>query len=174
MGRKVGHHSCSLIWAHVNFQTAYTSKEIIVTSGSIDSPKLLLLSGVGPVKELEAHGIQPVHDLPAVGKNAVDHVAVFVNRLMDRSFSAKFEFALDSAQQTAALEDWTANHSGPLSFHGSSSTILFQKDETIYDTDAFKSLDEEKQNFLRRPDVPTFEIIMVRIARSFCILLTLN
>lgn len=170
-------YSFSLIKAHVNLQTAYASKEIIVTSGSIDSPKLLLLSGVGPEKELETHGIQPVHDLPAVGKNALDHVAIFVNRLMDRSFSAKFEFALDSAQQTAALEEWTVNHSGPLSFHGSSNTILFQKDETIYDTDAFKSLDEEKQNFLQRPDVPTFEIITVRVAvlaQNFCILLTLN
>ena len=96
---------------------------------------------------------------------------------MDRSFSAKFEFALDSAQQKATLEEWTENHSGPLSFHGSSNTILFQKDETIYDTDAFKSLDEEKQNFLRRPEVPTFEIITVGIAalaQNVCILLTLN
>ena len=158
-------------------QTAYASNEIIITSGSIDSPKLLLLSGVGPAKELETHGIQSVHDLPAVGKNAVDHVAIFMNRLMDRSFSAKFEFALDSAQQKATLEEWTENHSGPLSFHGSSNTILFQKDETIYDTDAFKSLDEEKQNFLRRPEVPTFEIITVGIAalaQNVCILLTLN
>jgi choline dehydrogenase-like flavoprotein len=158
-------------------QAAYASSEIIVTSGSIDSPKLLLLSGVGPAKELETHGIRSVHDLPAVGKNAVDHVGIFVGRLMGRSFSAKFEFALDSAQQKAALEEWTENHSGPLSFHGSSNTVLFQKDETIYDTDAFKSLDVEKQNFLRRPDVPTFELLTVRIAvlaQNFWILLTLN
>jgi choline dehydrogenase-like flavoprotein len=172
-GRPV--YPCSLIRVHVNLQIAYASKEIIITSGSIDSPKLLLLSGVGPAKELETHGIQSIHNLPAVGKNAVDHVSVFVSRLMDRSFSGKFEFALDSAQQTAALEEWRANHGGPLSFHGSSNTILFQKDETIYDTNTFKSLDEEKRNFLRRPDVPTFEIITVRIAvlaQIFCIQLT--
>jgi hypothetical protein len=83
---------------------------------------------------------------------------------MDRSFSAKFEFALDRDQQAAAYVEWMANHTGPLSFHGSSNTILFQKDETIYDTEAFKSLNEETQKFLRKPDVPTFEIITVRLS----------
>jgi hypothetical protein len=82
---------------------------------------------------------------------------------MDRSFSAKWEFALDHDQQVMASEEWTANHTGPLSFHGSSNAILFQKDETIYDTDAFNSINEETQKFLRKPDVPTFEIITVRL-----------
>jgi choline dehydrogenase-like flavoprotein len=151
---------------HINLKTAYASQEVVITAGAIDSPKLLLLSGVGPAKELELHGIESVHDLPAVGKNAQDHVLLFVNELMDRSFSAKFEFALNHDQQAAAFEEWTANHSGPLSFHGSSNAILFQKDETIYDTNAFKSLDEETQKFLLRPDVPSFEIISVRICFS--------
>ena len=128
----------------------------------MDSPKLLLLSGVGHAEELEALGIQSVHDLPAVGKNAQDHLHVFMNELMDRSFSGKSEFALDTTQQAAAEEEWKANRTGPLTFHNGSNTISFLKDESIYDTEAFKSLDEEKQNFLRRPDVPTFEIITVR------------
>lgn len=121
---------------------------------------------MGPAKELEEKGIKSVYDLSGVGKNAEDHVLVFVNELMDRSFSAKWQFALDHDQQTAALEEWTANHTGPLSFHGSSNAILFQKDEAIYNTDAFKSLNEETQKFLLKPGVPTFEIITVRLSSS--------
>jgi choline dehydrogenase-like flavoprotein len=136
---------------------------VILSAGSVDSPKLLLLSGVGPADELRSLGIPSIHDLPAVGKNAQDHLHVFMNELMDRSFSGKFEFALDTTQQAAAEEQWGANRSGPLTLYNSSNTISFLKDEAIYETEAFKSLDEEKQKFLQRPDVPIFEIITVSL-----------
>ena len=48
--------------------------EVIVASGAIDSPKLLLLSGVGPGSDLRRHGIAPVADLPGVGRNFHNHV----------------------------------------------------------------------------------------------------
>ena len=47
--------------------------EIILSSGAIGSPQALLLSGVGPAKDLERLGIDVVHDLPGVGKNLQDH-----------------------------------------------------------------------------------------------------
>lgn len=49
-------------------------KEVIVSSGTANSPKLLLLSGIGPREELEKHGIPIVHELPGVGKNLQDHL----------------------------------------------------------------------------------------------------
>jgi len=49
-------------------------KEIILTAGSFHSPKLLMLSGIGPGAELNRHGIVPVHDAPEVGANYQDHV----------------------------------------------------------------------------------------------------
>jgi choline dehydrogenase-like flavoprotein len=49
------------------------NEEVIVSSGSLGSPKLLLLSGVGPKNELERHGIEQVAELP-VGQNYSDHV----------------------------------------------------------------------------------------------------
>jgi len=52
--------------------------EVIVTSGAIGSPKLLLQSGIGPADELRRLGINPVHDLPGVGKNLHDHLDLFV------------------------------------------------------------------------------------------------
>jgi choline dehydrogenase len=48
--------------------------EVILCGGSINSPQLLLLSGIGPADEIALHGIKPVHDLPGVGKNLQDHI----------------------------------------------------------------------------------------------------
>ena len=49
--------------------------EIIVSSGAIASPQLLMLSGVGPREHLESFGIEVVHELPGVGQNLRDHPA---------------------------------------------------------------------------------------------------
>ncbi len=47
--------------------------EIILACGAIDTPRLLLLSGVGPGEELRDAGVPVVHDLPGVGRNLCDH-----------------------------------------------------------------------------------------------------
>jgi choline dehydrogenase-like flavoprotein len=59
-------------------QHARAEREVLVTSGAVGSPKLLLLSGIGPADELRPLGIEPVHDLPGVGRNFQDHVDVYV------------------------------------------------------------------------------------------------
>jgi choline dehydrogenase len=51
-------------------------KEVILTAGSINSPKLLMLSGVGEAKALRSLGIDVVANLPGVGENLQDHVLV--------------------------------------------------------------------------------------------------
>ncbi len=58
--------------------TVRARREVIVTAGAIGSPRLLLLSGIGPEDELKALGIDVVADLPGVGRNLQDHVDVYV------------------------------------------------------------------------------------------------
>lgn len=53
--------------------TFYADKEVIVSSGVFESPKLFLLSGIGPEEVLSEHGIKPVLKSPHVGKNLLDH-----------------------------------------------------------------------------------------------------
>ncbi len=48
-------------------------REVVLSAGAVDSPRLLLLSGIGPADELTALGIPVVHDLPGVGRNLHDH-----------------------------------------------------------------------------------------------------
>jgi choline dehydrogenase len=52
------------------------TKEVILCAGTVDSPKLLLLSGIGPAAELRKLGIPVVADLPGVGQNLHDHLLV--------------------------------------------------------------------------------------------------
>jgi choline dehydrogenase len=52
-------------------------REVILCAGSINSPQLLKLSGIGPAAELRAHGIQVVRDLPGVGENLQDHLEFY-------------------------------------------------------------------------------------------------
>jgi choline dehydrogenase len=55
-------------------------QEVIVAGGAINSPQLLMLSGIGPADELAAHGIEAVHDLPGVGKNLQDHLELYIQQ----------------------------------------------------------------------------------------------
>jgi choline dehydrogenase len=52
------------------------NQEVIVSAGAFDSPKLLLLSGIGAAEPLQALGISVVVDLPGVGHNLQDHILV--------------------------------------------------------------------------------------------------
>ena len=58
--------------------TAHADREVLLAAGAINSPHLLLLSGVGPADELRAAGAAVTHDLPGVGKNLQDHINVNV------------------------------------------------------------------------------------------------
>jgi choline dehydrogenase-like flavoprotein len=59
-------------------ETLRAEREVLVTSGAIGSPRLLMLSGIGPAEHLRAVGVDVVHDLPGVGSNLQDHLDVYV------------------------------------------------------------------------------------------------
>lgn len=54
------------------------NREIILSASSINSPKLLMLSGIGPAAHLRQHGIDVVADRPGVGQNLQDHLEVYI------------------------------------------------------------------------------------------------
>lgn len=57
-------------------RTAWSSSDILVASGALVTPKLLMLSGIGPADHLREHGIPVVIDHPGVGQNLIDHPEV--------------------------------------------------------------------------------------------------
>ena len=64
-------------------------REVILASGSFNSPQILMLSGIGPGEFLTPHGIPVLHELPGVGRNLQDHAAAWVQAedLTGRSFA---------------------------------------------------------------------------------------
>jgi len=60
-------------------QDIRAGREVILAAGAFMSPKLLLLSGIGPAAHLKQHGIEVVANVPGVGQNYQDHVAVPVD-----------------------------------------------------------------------------------------------
>ena len=69
--------------------TAAAREEIILCAGALATPKLLMLSGIGPASELAAFGIPVVRDLPGVGENFQDHITASVYGITDRPISLK-------------------------------------------------------------------------------------
>ncbi|GLV42238.1 Glucose dehydrogenase [Carabus blaptoides fortunei] len=91
--------------------TVGVKKEAIVSGGAVNSPQVLLLSGIGPREELQRIGIPVIHDLPGVGKNLHNHVAYFM------SFIMRNRTDYNDLTWANALE-YILNHSGPMSSTG--------------------------------------------------------
>ncbi len=59
---------------------ARARREVILAAGSINSPKLLLLSGIGAAARLAEAGVSPFHELPGVGENLQDHLELYIQQ----------------------------------------------------------------------------------------------
>lgn len=65
----------------------YAAREVILAAGAFNSPQILKLSGIGPVDELQKHGIRPIINLPGVGENLQDRYEVGVITQMNSNFT---------------------------------------------------------------------------------------
>lgn len=68
------------IEAHGQIQVVKARREVIVAASSINSPKILMLSGIGPAAHLKEHGIDVVADRPGVGQNLQDHLELYIQQ----------------------------------------------------------------------------------------------
>ncbi|MFD0863569.1 GMC family oxidoreductase [Sungkyunkwania multivorans] len=151
----------SFIWKGKEMQSVKASKEVILSAGAINSPQLLMLSGIGDKDELKQHQIQLKKELPGVGKNLQDHLMSFV------SCKAKVQMGVNHVlkplHKLKALAQYAIGRSGPLTIgplesyaffnaaniHGSVDTqfqfapihIADGKGVNVYDMDTFPRWD---------------------------------
>lgn len=72
--------------------TIQARREVLLCGGAINSPQLLLLSGVGPREEIEPHGIDMVHELKGVGRNLQDHLDISIIDIEKTKLSLRLGF----------------------------------------------------------------------------------
>jgi choline dehydrogenase-like flavoprotein len=84
-------------------------REVLLSAGTIGSPQLLLLSGIGPADDLRQVGVEVHHDLPGVGRNLQDHP--FVTLIWEVSDQR----TLYTAEKPRYLAEWALRRTGPLS-----------------------------------------------------------
>jgi len=73
-----GSQRCSgvQVWTGQEMVTVTVKREVVLSAGSIGSPQILQLSGIGPAALLQQHGVPLVHELPGVGANLQDHLQI--------------------------------------------------------------------------------------------------
>ena len=110
------------------------SKDVILSAGAIGSPHILMLSGIGPRRELEAADVAVRHELPDVGKNLKDHPFVPMTfrapgigvQLNDIALSMGVTDRADlQAEATRQLDEWEATGSGLASSSWNDASAFF-------------------------------------------------
>ena len=88
-------------------EVARVTREIILCGGAINSPQLMMLSGIGPADHLKSIGIRPLLDLPGVGANLQDHLDAALLQF------CKSRDTYDRANKLASLFHYVVNKKGP-------------------------------------------------------------
>ena len=128
-------------------------------SGSIDTPRLLLLNGIGPEAELEALGIDVKKNLPGVGKHLQDHVLAFMGVEVDGKVNDRYSFESNEALSAEAAALWEQDQSGAFALQQSCLWGGFLKHPELESWPEYQNLEQGKREFLSKDAVPTYEFI---------------
>lgn len=108
---------------HGTIMKFFADKEIVLSAGSINTPQLLMLSGIGPRKHLESKNIQCVVDLPAVGQNLQDHLIIPVTIYGNEPGEGSY------AEKNFEVIEYLYNRTGYLAQFGFSDVLNFYSNE---------------------------------------------
>ena len=138
----------------------FAHAEVLLSAGALNTPKVLLLSGIGPASELEKHSIAVRLDSPAVGRGLQDHHHITPTWIRAPHTTDRHTFYQSPALQAAARAQWDKDGTGPLAEISCVGTAGFFKSDAIYQSDEFKALPQERQRHLLQPTVPLYEILL--------------
>jgi choline dehydrogenase-like flavoprotein len=95
-------------------QQLKATREVLLCAGALQSPQLLMLSGIGPGAQLQPHGIAVAHDLPGVGRHLHDHIDV-VQAFNAPKLTELFGMSLQGAVNAVkGIFEWRRSRSGML------------------------------------------------------------
>ncbi|KAK7211329.1 hypothetical protein V2G26_018507 [Clonostachys chloroleuca] len=142
-------------------------KEVILSAGALDTPKILMHSGIGPAEQLSKFGIRTIVNNKFVGQNTKDHYHVALKYGRSEESNEVAAFFRDKARQEAALREWNLYRTGHFTNLGTAMNMGFFKSDAVLNSQEFKSLPKEEQARLEMPTVPTYEIAVLGIAPEY-------
>jgi choline dehydrogenase-like flavoprotein len=132
---------------HINLESIKCADEIILSSGTIGSPVLLMRSGITTKQN------------PAIGKNLTDHLILSLEFEMNSSFLSHENILEDPDLLASAEKNYQAGKKGDLVKFGGSSGVIFPKLKNVYTSKEFTDIvDSHTREFLTHPARPTTEI----------------
>ncbi|TLS22460.1 uncharacterized protein PpBr36_09760 [Pyricularia pennisetigena] len=135
------------------------SKEVIISAGAMDSPKILMHSGIGPGDQLTKFKIPLLHSLPGVGANYADHYhATFVWKRKDHT-SLRPDFYSDPKRIEKAKRDWELYRTGEYVTLGTQLGMGFFKNDATLRSAEFQQLPEKERRRMQKPTIPTYELV---------------
>ena len=153
-------NSLFLFWL-VKDVPVFAREEVVLSAGAIDTPKLLMLSGIGPREELVTHSIPIVKELLGVGKNLYDHLFMTLVTVQNPGSHHRTSYLNSLEAFQTAREDWIKDGTGPLADFYLPQMISFFRSEKILGSDEFQQLGKETRDALRAKTKPSHEIITV-------------
>ncbi|MGY8872919.1 MAG: GMC family oxidoreductase [Pseudomonadales bacterium] len=111
-------------------QTIRCNKEVVLSAGAINSPQILMLSGIGEKEELAKHNIPVVQHLPGVGKNLQDHLQIRTIYKVNKPITLNDEVNNPIRKVMMGME-YALFRTGPLTMAASQVCIFTKTDEQM-------------------------------------------
>lgn len=140
----------------------HASKEVILSGGALNTPQILMLSGIGSKEELGKHGIDVLHELPQVGRNLQDHCFAPITMIQTPGRDERAAFHSDEKAMEAAKAQHAKDGTGPLATLYCSTPMGWFKNDAVTNSSEFKELPEHVQKQITKPTIPIYEIATVR------------
>lgn len=134
------------------------SKEVILSTGSLDAPKILMHSGIGPASELSKFNIPVIQDLPAVGQGLKDHFFAPLILMRNPETNDRNAFYGSKSAMDNALTQWEKDGTGPWTRYGCQIGCGWFKSDRITSSQEFKDLPTPVQDFMNKETIPQYEI----------------
>ncbi|KAJ4258273.1 hypothetical protein NW762_008422 [Fusarium torreyae] len=142
-------------------------KEVILSAGSLDTPKILMHSGIGPSDQLSKFGIQQLLDNPNVGQNYKDHYHAALKYARAEHTDTVTAFFRSKALQEAAMREWQLYRTGHYVTAGTTMNMGFFKSPAVLESREFNELPVEEKRRLQQSSIPTYEVAMLGISPEY-------
>jgi len=140
----------------------HSSEEVILSAGALDTPKILMHSGIGPRDQLNKLGISIRHENSAVGGNLVDHSHIMptweVHPSPDTAARDAWYHTCPE-DKAAALVQWKRDQTGPYADVCTGFALGTFKSPGVLASKEFSDLSDETKQFLMSPTIPSYEVI---------------